>query len=435
MRHKKAFDPKAADDQVSAPDRRNPMTKAPLITPVLIAGCVILMLGFAIRASFGVFQIPIASEFGWARAEFSLAIAIQNLAWGIGQPLFGAMAEKFGDRRAIVVGALTYALGLVLSSYAVTPGQHQLLEIMVGFGIAGTGFGVVLAVVGRAAAPEHRSMTLGIATAAGSMGQVIGAPTAEFLLQSYPWQTVFLIFAVVILMSLFALPFIRSPRLATRAELEESMGTVLVRAFKDPSYSLIFLGFFSCGYQLAFITAHFPAFVTELCGPISPGGMLAGMGITTTSTLGAVSIAVIGVANIVGTITAGWLGNRYSKKYLLATIYTGRTIAAAAFILMPITPTSVLIFSGVMGALWLATVPLTSGLVAHIYGLRYMGTLYGVVFLSHQIGGFLGVWLGGKMYDITGDYTLVWWIGVGVGAFSAIVHLPIRERQMVASTA
>ncbi|MCF8487042.1 MAG: MFS transporter [Rhodobacteraceae bacterium] len=411
------------------------MTKAPLITPVLIAGCVILMLGFAIRASFGVFQIPIASEFGWARAEFSLAIAIQNLAWGIGQPLFGAMAEKFGDRRAIVVGALTYALGLVLSSYAVTPGQHQLLEIMVGFGIAGTGFGVVLAVVGRAAAPQHRSMTLGIATAAGSMGQVIGAPTAELLLQSYPWQTVFLIFAVVILMSLFALPFIRSPHVATKAELEESMGTVLVRAFKDPSYSLIFLGFFSCGYQLAFITAHFPAFVTELCGPISPGGMLAGMGITTTSTLGAVSIAVIGVANIVGTITAGWLGNRYSKKYLLATIYTGRTIAAAAFILMPITPTSVLIFSGVMGALWLATVPLTSGLVAHIYGLRYMGTLYGVVFLSHQIGGFLGVWLGGKMYDITGDYTLVWWIGVGVGAFSAIVHLPIRERQMVASAA
>lgn len=411
------------------------MTKAPLITPVLIAGCVILMLGFAIRASFGVFQIPIASEFGWARAEFSLAIAIQNLAWGIGQPLFGAMAEKFGDRRAIVVGALTYALGLVLSSYAVTPGQHQLLEIMVGFGIAGTGFGVVLAVVGRAAAPQHRSMTLGIATAAGSMGQVIGAPAAELLLQSYPWQTVFLIFAVVILMSLFALPFIRSPHVATKAELEESMGTVLVRAFKDPSYSLIFLGFFSCGYQLAFITAHFPAFVTELCGPISPGGMLAGMGITTTSTLGAVSIAVIGVANIAGTITAGWLGNRYSKKYLLATIYTGRTIAAAAFILMPITPTSVLIFSGVMGALWLATVPLTSGLVAHIYGLRYMGTLYGVVFLSHQIGGFLGVWLGGKMYDITGDYTLVWWIGVGVGAFSAIVHLPIRERQMVASAA
>ena len=400
---------------------------APLITPVLIAGCVILMLGFAIRASFGVFQIPIAEEFGWARAEFSLAIAVQNLAWGIGQPLFGAVAERFGDRKAIVAGALMYAAGLVLSAWAITPGQMQLLEILVGFGIAGTGFGVVLAIVGRAASAENRSMALGIATAAGSAGQVIGAPVAEFLLQSYSWQEVFLIFAVVILASLFALPFIRSPKVASKAELEESMGVVLKRAFKDPSYTLIFLGFFSCGYQLAFITAHFPAFVTELCGPIDPGGMIAGMGITTTSALGAVSIAMIGLFNIAGTILAGWLGKRYTKKYLLAGIYTGRTIAAAVFILLPITPESVLIFSAVMGALWLATVPLTSGLVAHLYGLRYMGTLYGVVFLSHQIGGFLGVWLGGMMYDITGGYTLVWWIGVGVGAFSAIVHLPVRE--------
>jgi MFS family permease len=259
---------------------------------------------------------------------------------------------------------------------------------------------------------------------------------AEFLLQSYSWQEVFLIFAVVILSSLFALPFIRSPKVASKAELEESMGVVLKRAFKDPSYTLIFLGFFSCGYQLAFITAHFPAFVTELCGPIDPGGMIAGMGITTTSALGAVSIATIGLFNIAGTILAGWLGKRYTKKYLLAGIYTGRTIAAAVFILLPITPESVLIFSAVMGALWLATVPLTSGLVAHLYGLRYMGTLYGVVFLSHQIGGFLGVWLGGMMYDITGGYTLVWWIGVGVGAFSAIVHLPVREkREPVAAAA
>jgi MFS family permease len=403
--------------------------KAPLITPVLIAGCVVLMLGFAIRASFGVFQIPIAEEFGWARAEFSLAIAIQNLAWGIGQPLFGAVAERFGDRKAIVAGALMYAAGLVLSAWAITPGQMQLLEILVGFGIAGTGFGVVLAIVGRAASAENRSMALGIATAAGSAGQVIGAPVAEFLLQSFHWQEVFLIFAAVILSSLFALPFIRSPKVASKAELEESMGVVLKRAFKDPSYTLIFLGFFSCGYQLAFITAHFPAFVTELCGPIDPGGMLAGIGITTTSALGAVSIATIGLFNIVGTITAGWLGKRYTKKYLLAGIYTGRTIAAAVFILLPITPESVLVFSAVMGALWLATVPLTSGLVAHLYGLRYMGTLYGVVFLSHQIGGFLGVWLGGMMYDLTGGYTLVWWIGVGGGAFSAIVHLPVREKQ------
>lgn len=402
---------------------RNPK----IITPVLLAGCAVLMLSFAIRASFGLFQIPVAEEFGWARSEFSLAIAIQNLAWGIGQPIFGALAEKFGDRRAIVIGALTYAFGLVASGLATTPFAHQTLAVLVGFGIAGTGFGVVLAVVGRAAAPEHRSLTLGLATAAGSLGQVISPPLAQGLLTYLPWQGVFFVFAGLALCSLFALPFLRSPALASRAELEESLGTVLKRAFRDPSYSLIFLGFFSCGYQLAFITAHFPAFVTELCGPIAPDGMLAGMGITTTSALGAVSIAVIGLFNIAGTITAGWLGKRFTKKYLLALIYTGRTIAAAAFILAPITPFSVLLFSAVMGALWLATVPLTSGLVAHIYGLRYMGTLYGFVFLSHQIGGFLGVWLGGKMYDVTGDYTLVWWIGVGVGAFSALVHLPVRE--------
>jgi MFS family permease len=411
------------------------MTKPSLFTPVLIAGCIILMFSFAIRASFGVFQIPIAEEFGWLRADFSLAIAIQNLAWGIGQPLFGAIAERFGDRKAIIAGALLYAAGLVLSSFAVTPGQHQFLAILVGFGIAGTGFGVILAIVGRATSPENRSMSLGIATAAGSAGQVFGAPTAEYLLQSYSWQTVFVIFAAVVLATLLALPFLRSPKVASRQELEESLGTVLVRAFKDPSYTLIFLGFFSCGYQLAFITAHFPAFVTELCGPIDPNGMLAGIGVTTTSALGAVSIAVIGFFNIAGTLYAGWLGKRYTKKYLLFGIYVGRTIAAATFILLPITPASVLLFSAVMGSLWLATVPLTSGLVAHIYGIRYMGTLYGFVFLSHQIGGFLGVWLGGRMYDLNGDYTLVWWIGVGVGAFSALVHLPIRERPMMAQAA
>ncbi len=408
------------------------MTKAPVFTPILIAGCIILMLGFSIRASFGVFQIPIATEFNWVRSDFSLAIAIQNLAWGIGQPIFGALAERFGDRKAIIAGAVLYAAGLVLSSFAVTPGAHQFYNILIGFGIAGTGFGVILAVVGRAASAENRSLTLGIATAAGSAGQVFGAPLAEFLLQSYPWQTVFLIFAVIILCSLFALPFLRSPKLATRAELEETMGTVLIRAFKDPSFSLIFLGFFSCGYQLAFITAHFPAFITEVCGPIDPGGSLAALGITTTSALGAVAISVIGLANIVGTITAGWLGRKYSKKYLLAGIYTARTIVAAAFIIVPMTPATVLLFSLAMGSLWLATVPLTSGLVAHIYGLRYMGTLYGFVFFSHQLGSFLGVWLGGRMYDLTGSYTMVWWIGVGVGALSAIVHLPIREKPLVA---
>lgn len=407
-------------------------TRAPLITPVLVGGCIIIMMSFAVRASYGVFQIPISEEFGWPRAEFSLAIAIQNLAWGIGQPLFGAVAERFGDRKAIVMGALFYVAGLILTSVSVTPIAHQGLSILVGFGIAGMGFGVVLAVVGRAASDENRSMALGIATAAGSAGQVIGAPFAEWLLGMMSWQGVFLVFAGVIVATLMVLPMIRSPKPATRAELEESMGEVLIRAFRDPSFTLIFLGFFSCGYQLAFITAHFPAFVTELCGPIDPGGMLHGVGITTTSALGAVAISLIGLANIAGTLTAGWAGKRYSKKYLLAGIYTARTIVATLFIISPITPMSVILFSIFMGALWLATVPLTSGLVAHIYGLRYMGTLYGVVFFSHQLGGFMGVWLGGKMYDIYGDYTMVWWIGIGVGAFSALVHLPVRERPLAA---
>ncbi|WP_284166106.1 MFS transporter [Frigidibacter sp. SD6-1] len=407
-------------------------TRAPLITPVLIAGCLIIMVGFAIRASFGVFQIPIAAEFGWARADFSLAIAIQNLAWGIGQPIFGALAERFGDRRAIIAGALFYAVGLVLSSLAVTPGQHQLLEFLVGFGIAGTGFGVILAVVGRAASAENRSIALGITTAAGSAGQVIGAPIASTLLDHFPWQTVFVIFAVAILAILAVLPMMRAPDRASRAELEESMGEVLLKAFRDPSYTFIFLGFFSCGYQLAFITAHFPALVTEMCAAIDPSGMLAGIGINSTARLGAIAISLIGLANIVGSITAGWLGKTYTKKYLLSGIYAARTVVAALFIMLPITPLSVALFSVAMGALWLATVPLTSGLVAHIYGLRYMGTLYGIVFFSHQLGGFLGVWLGGRMYDAYGSYTVVWWIGVAVGAFSALIHLPIRENRPAA---
>jgi len=409
------------------------MTKTPIFTPILIAGCTILMVSFAIRASFGVFQIPVAEEFGWLRSEFSMAIAIQNLAWGIGQPVFSAFGERFGDRKTIVIGALLYSVGLLLSSYAVTPGQHQALAVLVGFGIAGTGFGIILPLIGRAASPERRSLTLGIGSAIGSAGQVLGPPAAEILLQSFPWQTVFLIFAAVILLTLLALPILKPPaKAATLAEPHEPMLTVLNRALRDPSYMLIFLGFFSCGYQLGFITAHFPAFITEVCGPIDPGGMLAGIGIGTTSALGAAAIAVIGVANIGGSVLSGWLGGHFPKKYLLAAIYTGRTIASAIFILLPMTPASVLVYSAVMGSLWLATVPLTSGLVAQIYGVRYMGTLYGFVFLSHQIGSFLGVWLGGRMYDVNGDYTLVWWIGVAVGAFSAIVHLPIRERAMPA---
>ncbi len=411
------------------------MTDTRALLPVLVGGSVVLIVGFGIRAAMGVFQIPVAAEFGWPRAEFSLAIAIQNLVWGIAAPLFSAVAERWGDRRAIMGGAVAYGVGLVLSALATTPGAHQLLAILIGCGTAGMGFGVVLAVVGRAASEANRSMALGIATAAGSLGQVIGPPVAEALLAVMPWQSVFLIFAAAAVLSMLALPLLRAPERSGRLEPFEPMGTVLARAFRDPSFTLIFLGFFSCGYQLGFLTAHFPAFVTELCGPIDPAGMLAGVGVATTSALGAVAVAVIGLANIAGTLAAGRAGRRMSKRLLLAGIYTARTVVSAAFILAPITPASVLVFAAAMGALWLATVPLTSGLVAQLWGLRYMGTLYGVIFLSHQIGGFLGVWLGGRLYDATGGYTLVWWIGIGVGAFSALVHLPVRETPLAARAA
>ena len=398
-----------------------------LITPVLLASSIILMIGFGIRASYGVFQIPIADQFAWARTEFSMAIAIQNLAWGIGQPIFGAIAEKIGDRKAILIGIFCYAIGLIFSSYAITPGAHQFYSFFVGFGVAGTGFGVILAIVGRATSDANRSMALGIATAVGSVGQIIGPPTAEFLLRYFNWSVVFLIFAGIIISTIAFLPVLRAPSKGAKHDLEETLGQILKKAFYDPSFTLIFLGFFSCGFQLAFITAHFPAFVTEMCGAIATDGLLAGIGVKNASALGAFSIALIGAANIVGTITAGYFGKHYKKKNLLAIVYTGRTLIAVIFIMVPMTPLTVVTFSITMGLLWLATVPLTSGLVGYIYGLRYMGTLYGIVFFSHQLGSFLGVWLGGALYDAYGNYNIVWWVGIAVGAFSAIVHMPIRE--------
>ena len=403
----------------------------PLITPVLLAGCFIILVGFSIRASYGVFQIPIANEFGWPRAEFSLAIAIQNLAWGFGSPFFGAMAERMGDRKAIILGAILYALGLVLSAGATTPLEHQIYEILVGFGIAGTGFGVILAVIGRASSDNNRQMSLSIATASGSAGQIIGPPTAIALLSLMEWQMVFIVFAASILSVLVLLPFMKAPEMATKDEIEESLGDILKLASRDPSFAMIFIGFFACGYQLAFITAHFPALVTEMSAPVESYGWCGDLGITTTAALGGLSISIIGFANIIGTLVAGWAGKKYKKKWLLSGIYEGRSIVSAWLILTPITANTVLIFSFALGFLWLATVPLTSGLVAHIYGLKYMATLYGIVFFSHQLGSFVGVWLGGVLYDDYGTYTFVWWVGIAIGIVSAIIHLPIKEEKKI----
>ena len=400
-----------------------------IFTPVLIGGSLILLISFAIRSTFGLFQIPIADEFMWARSEFSMAIAIQNLAWGIGTPIFSAFAEKFGDRKAITLGLILYAIGVFISSSASSPEAHQFLNILIGFGIAGSGFGPILAVVGRTAAPEKRSLALGITTAAGSAGQVVGPPFAAGLLDIMPWSSVFIIFAIISILTIVLVPLLKSKPKISKKEIEENLSDALKEAFKDPTYTMLFLGFFSCGFQLAFITAHFPAFIAESSSPIIQGSLISVV-CNSVASLGALSIALIGLFNIIGSITAGAMGKYYTKKYLLSTIYTGRTIAAIIFIMLPITPTSVVIFSIVMGSLWLATVPLTSGIIGYIYGLKFMGTLYGIVFLSHQIGSFVGVWLGGLFYDIYGSYDIVWWVGIGVGAFSAIIHLPIKEKPL-----
>ena len=404
--------------------------KSSLITPVLLAGSLIIIITFGIRGSFGVFQIPIENEFQWLRVEFSLAIAIQNLGWGIGAPIFGALGEKFGDKKMIVAGAFCYVIGLVLSTYAQNPLTHQFLELIIGFGIAGTGLGMILAVVGRASSEKNRSMALGIVTAAGSFGQMFGAPIAQALLNFYSWQQVFIIFALTIVLVMSVVPFLKDAPIATKKEVEVSLTKVLSNAFKDPTFSMIFFGFFACGYQLAFLTAHFPAMVTEMCSAITPSSALHFIGVSTTSSLGALAIGLIAFSNIFGTIYAGWLGQKFPKKYLLAGVYALRALIGLIFILLPITPTTVILFSLFMGSLWLATVPLTSGLIAHVYGLRYMGTLYGLVFFSHQIGSFLGVWMGGRLYDATGDYTLVWWIGIGVSVFSTLIHIPIKEQRL-----
>ena len=404
-----------------------------LITPVLLAGSLIIIITFGIRGSFGIFQIPIENEFQWLRIEFSLALAIQNLGWGIGAPIFGALGEKFGDRKLIIAGAFCYVIGLVLSTFAESPLTHQILEFIIGFGIAGTGMGMILAIVGRASSDKNRLMALGIVTAAGSVGQMIGAPIAQALLNVYNWQHVFIIFSLSIIVVMSVVPLLKSNSISSKKEIEISLSKVLGNAFKDPNFGMIFLGFFACGYQLAFVSAHFPAMVTEMCSAISPSSVLNYLGVSNTSSLGALAIALIGFSNIFGTIYAGWLGQRFPKKYLLTGVYALRTLIGLLFIIFPITPLSVVLFSIFMGSLWLATVPLTSGLIAHIYGLRYMGTLYGLVFLSHQLGSFLGVWMGGRLYDATGDYTLVWWIGIGVSAFSTLIHLPIKEEKLQAA--
>ena len=383
---------------------------------ILVCGCLISIFTFGPRSTFGFFLQPMSQELGFGRDVFALSIAIQNLLTGVGQPIAGAIADRFGTLRALIGGVLLYVAGLVLMSYASTPGMlHLSAGVLIGFGLSGASFAIVLAAFGKLMPEAWRSFSFGVGTAAGSFGQFLFSPLAVALLGTVGWHQTLLIFAVVVLLVL-PLAFVVATGPAddgAKTVRPQSFREALGEAFGHSSYVLLVIGFFTCGFHVAFITTHLPPYLVDRGLDAKWGGWV---------------IAFIGLFNIIGSIAAGVLGSRLPKRYLLSTIYFLRAVAIAGFLLVPLTPVSALTFGAVMGVLWLSTVPLTSGLVALMFGMRYMATLFGFVFFSHQVGSFIGVWLGGVLYERTGSYDIVWWLGVGLGIFAALVHLPIRER-------
>ncbi len=364
----------------------------------------------------GFFQLPMITETGFDRATFGLAMAIQNLMWGLGQPIFGALADRFGTWRILLLASILYASGLYLMSGADTATMLYLSGgVLMGLGIAAGSFGIVLASFARNVAPENRSFVFGVGTAAGSAGMFLFAPYSQALITAYGWSDALVILsAMMLVIPLLAIPLRGNSSSGSNNQqtYQQTARQALVEAFGHQSYLLLIAGFFVCGFQVAFITAHFPAYIADL--GIEPRYAVIGL-------------AMIGFFNIIGSLASGILGQKYPKTYLLSFIYFSRSIAVTVFLLMPKSPTSVVIFSVVMGLLWLSTVAPTNGLVAVMFGTRHLGMLSGTVFLSHQIGSFLGVWLGGKFYDMFGSYDPVWWLGVGLGIFAAIVHWPIKE--------
>ena len=384
---------------------------------IIAAGCVVAALTFGPRSAMGFFQIPMLADTGWSRSDFGLAMAIQNLMWGLGQPFFGAIADKFGSWRVLALGGIMYALGLVMMS---TPDSLVFLHvgggILVGLAIAAGSFGIVLAAFARNVTAEQRSFAFGLGTAAGSAGMFIFAPFSQALIDSFGWQDSLLIMsALMLLIPVLAIPLRGNSSSGSQkqVQVDQSIAAALREAFGHQSYLLLIAGFFVCGFQVAFITAHFPAYISDI-------GIDARYAV--------IGIAAIGFFNIIGSLASGVIGQKYSKPIFLALIYIGRSIAVTVFLLLPQSGTSVVIFAMVMGLLWLSTVPPTNALVAIMFGTKYLGMLGGIVFFSHQIGSFLGVWLGGFLYDIYGTYDPVWWLGVGLGIFAAIVHWPIKER-------
>jgi predicted MFS family arabinose efflux permease len=397
------------------------MTTEPLIqhkVPIfaITCACIIALLAFGPRSSMGFFQLPILQDNGWDRTTFGMAMALQNLCWGLGQPLFGLVADKFGTWRVLAFGALLYSLGLVVMAVAPTPlWLHIGGGVLIGLGVAACSFGVVLASIARLVSPEKRSFAFGLGTAAGSAGMFVFAPISQGLIDNLGWSdSLIAIAAVMLIIPLLAIPLrgnSSTSRIAA-AEFEQTAREALREAFVSKGYLLLASGFFVCGFQVAFISAHFPAYISDL-------------GIA--SRWAVVAISLIGFFNIIGSLASGVAGQRYSKPLLLSWIYIARSIVVTAFMLLPPSPTTVVVFSIVIGILWLSTVPPTNALVAVMFGTRYLGLLGGIVFFSHQVGSFLGVWMGGVLYDATGSYDVVWWLGVALGIFAAIVHWPIRE--------
>jgi MFS family permease len=388
-------------------------------TPAVVVGCgcVIAMLSFGPRSALGQFLTPMSIDFGWGRDVFSFAIAIQNLLWGVFQPFAGGVADRFGSVRVLWVGAIAYGAGLALMSQASSPGLLDLSAgVLIGFALSSCSFNLVIGALGKLVPEDWRLFAFGAGTAAGSFGQFLFSPLARALIDSTGWQTTLVVFGGIMLLILpLALALATPPHAAAAgaSRPQQSVVQALSEAFGHRSYVLLVLGFFTCGFQLAFVTVHLPAYLVDR-------GLSADAGAWT--------IAVIGLFNIVGSMLSGWLGNRMPKRFILSAIYFGRALAIVAFVLLPASTASALMFGAVTGFLWLSTVPPTSGLVVVMFGTRWLAMLFGFAFFSHQVGGFLGVWLGGIAFDRTGSYDVVWWLSVLFGVLSALINLPIVEK-------
>lgn len=383
---------------------------------LIVSGCVLLMMSFGLRSSFGLFVSPISEANDWGRDIIGLALAIQNLAWGGIAILAGGLADRFGNVKVLVGGSVLYALGMWMTGgVSEVWALHSGAGLLVGAGVAGTAFGIVLPAMARAVAPEQRQLVLGVGTAAGSMGQFLLVPITQRLMEAFGWAGALHVMALMALvMALLAMPLAaRQMEGGAAANVDDrGFSETLTLARGHLSYWLLTLGFFVCGYHVAFITVHMPAFLGD--AGFDPS-------------VGAWSISLIGLCNVVGSLASGMISGRVSMRMVLIMIYAGRAVAIVAFMLLPLTLPSVLVFSCVMGVLWLATVPPTTGLVAAMFGTRYMATLYGVVFFGHQVGSFTGVWLGGWLYETTGSYAGLWWSGVVMSLVAMALHWPIRE--------